>query len=537
MYDHRVAFPVASWPGCDGAQYQALQTADRPLCAFVTAYAAWTKDKTCLHGTLNGAEPDEIIAWIHDRCRYFQVPLGRVALWARAINGHTLDFVDSDIEPIGGLFPDPYQVMSMKSSTVAGMCMGLDPGLGKSLIGAALASVVVRKKHASASRCWIFCPLNAFDAWDKFLNDLRLIFDDVRVLSNDSAHKYTGAENTGGVLICDEVHEHSHSTARRTKSLHQIRRNFDFCIGQTGTLTHAGVESCLSIADVVVPGMALFANRWKAGEHFNCLVKKQLTATMSRTGLEKPSGENHTKFMEWLSRFTIKLMAESPEVQESVQIPDQEFHDIAIDEPWPDLLKEVVRIAEEILAAEGELPHMQRVVHLLCRMGKESKLDWVLSNITDDTPLVLFAHYRDTLDYSAKRLDDAGIRYFRIDGDTDKDDRPPLINAFQSGERQVFLLQTKAGGVGINLHRASVSVMLDHSWKAIDYAQAVRRTRRRGQTDLCHNFDVCANGLQKRIVERVRSAQDFDASVGEYQALKREMKQLGIPYRTGETNE
>ncbi len=807
IVDHRVAFSISQWPGCEGAQYQALQTADRPMCAFVTAYAAWMNDKTSLRGTLSSEPPDEIVRWIRDRYTHYQIPLGRLGMWGRAINGAILDFTDSEIEPVDGLFPDGYQIMAMRASTVAGFCFGLDVGLGKSITAAALASLVVRKKLVSRSRCWIFCPLNV-DAWTRFIPDLKLLFDDVRVLSNDSAHKYVGAENTGGVLICDECfpyntkvetengpvdigdivthelthrvrtvengvlcwkrvvgytkkfvseplvrirhdtgtltctanhpvwcvsrknwvradglvandtvqilqgavenslrhgsevlqqqllrsgslenpltendtkqsvaasggesafesrstrqtvpgeawwqrsdisdreivqstvpenemelsgstrreiagvsdvvqsrfrdapkedryrtrrqqpqppassdsrqqedteigisrvesveilehrcpdgygggrettqdvyclevedthtffaegvlvhncHEHSHSTARRTKSLHAIRRNFDFCIGLTGTLIHAGIESTLSIADLIVPGMSLFANRWKAGEHFNCLVKKSLSASHTVTSLEKPSGENRTRFHEWLSRFTIKLSKHSPEVKASVQIPEQKLHDVIVDEPWPDLIEEVVRIAEEIFKAEGELPHMQRVVHHLCRAGKESKVDWLLSQITDDTPIVVFAHYRETLDYLCGQLNDAGITFFRIDGDTDKLDRPPLIEAFQRGERQIFVLQTKAGGVGVNLFNSHVSVALDHSWKAIDYAQALGRTCRRGQENFCHHFDLYANDLQRRIVQRVREAQNFDASCTTWQELRRALTSVSVP--------
>jgi SNF2 family DNA or RNA helicase len=273
--------------------------------------------------------------------------------------------------------------------------------------------------------------------------------------------------------------------------------------------------------------MSLFSNRWKAGVYFKCLVKKQLSETKSVTELVKPSGVARTRFMEYLGRSIISLTLDSPEVVSSIRVPPQEKHDVPLCEPWPDLTDEVVRIAEEILAAEGELPHMQRVVHLLCRQGIAAKLDWLLAQIdAPDVAVVVFAHYRDSLDAAAAALEAAGLSFVRVDGDTAQEDRPEITRRFQAGEVQVFLGQTTAAGIAIDLYRAQVSVCLDHSWKAVDYTQALARTRRIGQSETTHHFDLCANELQQRIIERVRDAADFDAECAAYQHVKRAISSL-----------
>lgn len=528
--EHKVSYPIAQHPGCSDASLQAMSTADSPLCAFISAYAAYYTNPNSLRGTLGG-DAEQSLAWIKEQVAHFQVPLGRAAAWARAVNLQRAEFNDEDFtEAIGGLTVDPYQILACRHATVAGLGAALGCGLGKTLTTAALARAVVRRRYARSSRLWVFCPLNAFGAWDRFRGDLETLFGEVRILSNDSAHKYMGVTRAdGGVVVFDEAHEMGDRTSRRTKAAHQIRPAFDFCICLTGTLTHAGIEKCLSVCDLIVPGLALFASRWRAGDYFKCLVKKQLSPTHSVTALVKPSGESRERFLEWLGRGIISLTKHSPEVQASVQIPEQHLHDIAFDEPWPDLTDEIVRIAEQILADEGELPHMQRVVHILCRQGAESKVDWLLDQIdTPDVGVVVFAHYRETLDYVQTRLNDAGIRCVRVDGDVAQADRPALQKQFQDGEVQVFLGQTKAAGIAIDLFRAQVSVMLDHSWKAIDYAQALARTCRRGQDHACYHFDLYANSFQKKIIERIRDAADFDAQVAEYQAVKRALTTVGI---------
>ncbi len=529
MVESKIAYPIAHWAGCDAAPLQALSTADRPLAAFVTAYAAHEHhtlnggepDTTSLRGALMGSNHATVRKWIDDNCAHFNLPRRRVSKWTGAINGRRIEFDDDDIRPLDGLMPDPYQILAMRSATSAGAGLAMGVGLGKTLTACSLATIAARRQYANGSRLWIFCPLNAFDAWDRFLPSLREVFVDVRVLSIDSAHKYIGAENCGGVIIFDEVHMAGDKESRRTVAAHTVRALFDFAICLTGTLNHAGVEKCLSVLDLVTPGMALFATRWKAGEHFHCLVRKNI-GPRTVTELLEPTGDSFVLFNEWLARAVISLDKHSPEVQADVHIPEQELHTVDFGKPWPPIAEEVGRIAGEIFEAEGELPHIQRVIHRICRAGIEQKMDWISENIDDPSMgIVIFAQYRDSLDYAGQRLEAAGLTYVRVDGDISKEDRPALNAAFQSGAVNIFLGQTLASGIAINLFRTNVSIMLDHSWKAVEYTQALGRTCRRGQTHVCHHFDLYSNSVQKKIIDRVRAGQNFDASCTEYQALKR----------------
>ena len=56
--------------------------------------------------------------------------------------------------------------------------------------------------------------------------------------------------------------------------------------------------------------------------------------------------------------------------------------------------------------------------------------------------------------------------YCRIDGDTSYDDREELINAYNApgSSKFVFLLSTRAGGLGINLQTADTVVLYDSDW-------------------------------------------------------------------------
>jgi SWI/SNF-related matrix-associated actin-dependent regulator of chromatin subfamily A member 5 len=68
-----------------------------------------------------------------------------------------------------------------------------------------------------------------------------------------------------------------------------------------------------------------------------------------------------------------------------------------------------------------------------------------------------------------------GYQYCRIDGNTGGEDRDASIEAFNrpGSEKFVFLLSTRAGGLGINLATADVVVLYDSDWYASFYVKIV----------------------------------------------------------------
>ncbi|MDK2978784.1 MAG: hypothetical protein PWP52_1498, partial [Bacteroidales bacterium] len=84
--------------------------------------------------------------------------------------------------------------------------------------------------------------------------------------------------------------------------------------------------------------------------------------------------------------------------------------------------------------------------------------------------LKLFAHY----------LDQSGFPYSMLTGSTQN--RQQVINDFQNTEdKSVFLIQIKAGGVGLNLTAADYVFIIDPWWNPAVEEQAINRTHRIGQ--------------------------------------------------------
>lgn len=59
-----------------------------------------------------------------------------------------------------------------------------------------------------------------------------------------------------------------------------------------------------------------------------------------------------------------------------------------------------------------------------------------------------------------------GLKYCRLDGQTAHEDRQKAIDAYNAPDSDIFLfmLTTRAGGLGINLATADVVVLYDSDW-------------------------------------------------------------------------
>jgi SWI/SNF-related matrix-associated actin-dependent regulator 1 of chromatin subfamily A len=96
--------------------------------------------------------------------------------------------------------------------------------------------------------------------------------------------------------------------------------------------------------------------------------------------------------------------------------------------------------------------------------------------------MLLFSQFTMILNIIQVALDHLDVRYVRLDGATRTDERQGLVDEFNDDpDITVFLLSTKAGGVGINLTAASVVVIFDQDFNPHNDKQAADRAYRIGQ--------------------------------------------------------
>ncbi|PCH43660.1 hypothetical protein WOLCODRAFT_75036 [Wolfiporia cocos MD-104 SS10] len=96
--------------------------------------------------------------------------------------------------------------------------------------------------------------------------------------------------------------------------------------------------------------------------------------------------------------------------------------------------------------------------------------------------VLIFSQFTQILDILQKVLDRQSIKYLVLTGSTPVDARQILVDEFTDDESiPVFLLSTKAGGMGINLTAASVVIMFDQDFNPHNDKQAQDRAYRIGQ--------------------------------------------------------
>ena len=116
--------------------------------------------------------------------------------------------------------------------------------------------------------------------------------------------------------------------------------------------------------------------------------------------------------------------------------------------------------------------------------GKVQKLKELLHTfVANGDRTLLFSQFTTMLDILEAVLETLGIKFMRLDGDTQMDRRQDIIDQFHREEDiAVFMLSTKAGGAGINLACANKVVIFDSSFNPQDDIQAENRAHRVGQT-------------------------------------------------------
>ncbi|HEY5961114.1 MAG TPA: DEAD/DEAH box helicase, partial [Polyangiaceae bacterium] len=115
---------------------------------------------------------------------------------------------------------------------------------------------------------------------------------------------------------------------------------------------------------------------------------------------------------------------------------------------------------------------------------------------------LVFSQFVDFLALARKMLDARGIRYQYLDGATPQKQRTVSVDAFQSGEGDLFLISLKAGGFGLNLTGADYVIHLDPWWNPATEQQASDRAHRIGQTRPVTVYRlVTAGTIEERIVE------------------------------------
>ncbi|XP_021043177.1 probable global transcription activator SNF2L1 isoform X3 [Mus pahari] len=155
--------------------------------------------------------------------------------------------------------------------------------------------------------------------------------------------------------------------------------------------------------------------------------------------------------------------------------------------------------------------------HIVSNSGKMVALDKLLARIKEQGSRVLiFSQMTRLLDILEDYCMWRGYEYSRLDGQTPHEEREEAIDAFNApnSSKFIFMLSTRAGGLGINLASADVVILYDSDWNPQVDLQAMDRAHRIGQKKPVRVFRLITdNTVEERIVERAEIKLRLDSIV------------------------
>ena len=207
----------------------------------------------------------------------------------------------------------------------------------------------------------------------------------------------------------------------------------------------------------------------------------------------------------------------------------------------PYLIHEIENEFNRTLKTEEE-----KIRKMIDMSGKMILLDKLLPKMkSENKKLLIFSQFTYMLVLLEDYLKYKGYRFEKIDGTIKAKERQNAIDRFNNPDkkRDVFLLSTKAGGLGINLTSANVVIIFDSDWNPQNDVQATARAHRIGQVNEVQVYRlITARTYESEMLERATKKLGLDQAIflgGAFQSTGIEMKNIdGSIYKSNlDTND
>ncbi len=170
-----------------------------------------------------------------------------------------------------------------------------------------------------------------------------------------------------------------------------------------------------------------------------------------------------------------------------IQLRKASIHPFLFEEYWP----EGEPITRQIVTASGKFIVLEKMLDKFV--------------LREKSKLLLFSQFTSVLDIIEDFLGFKQIPCYRLDGSTPVQDRNRFMREFNDSTNpiRIFILSTRAGGLGINLTAASIVIMMDSDWNPQMDLQAMDRAHRMGQQKDVFVFRlITSHSIEEKIIER-----------------------------------
>ena len=453
-------------------------------------------------------------------------------------------------EPATGLCATlrPYQeegvawLQHLRGAGVGGI-LADDMGLGKTL--QTIASLVVEKASGRLDRpVLVVAPTSLVFNWERELGKFAPHLE-VVVLTGSGRHRrrdaaeradvvltsypilvrdeerFTGSEYH--LLILDEaqtiknVRSQAHRAARAIEARHKI--------ALTGTPVENNLGELWALFDLLNPGLLGDERRFRAwyrqpierqGDEERLIALRELCAPYILRRHKRDVAKELPPKTE-LAR-PVELIGKQRELYESIRLAAHAHVRSAIRKKG--FVASTVSILDALMKLRQVCCDPRLVRMEAARFVRESAKYERLFELLDEQlagghRVLVFSQFTSMLALIARGLAERAVPYVSLTGSTPN--RQRVVDTFESGKADVFLISLKAGGTGLTLTSADTVVHYDPWWNPAAQAQATDRAYRIGQTKpvFVHNLYVSGSVEERMLVLQQKKQRLASAVLGQ----------------------
>jgi SNF2 family DNA or RNA helicase len=432
-----------------------------------------------------------------------------------------------------------YQWLRTISAYDFGGILADDMGLGKTLQVLALL-LSQKNENQEHSLSLVVCPSSLVLNWEseanRFTPELRTVavagpaaqraellqsFGDADLLITSYDSLKRDIEQYKDLYfqfeIIDEAQYVKNYNTQNAKAVKVVKSRVRFAL--TGTPVENSLAELWSIYDYLMPGYLYSYGKFRKKLEAPIVQSNESDAVEKLRRLVLP-------FI--LRRLKKDVLKELPEKTETVLYAEMTEEQEKLYLANVTLTKE--KLTQEFEASESSqnkfmiLSMLTKLRQLCCDpsllydnyQGGSAKLELCMelveSCVEAGHKLLLFSQFTSMLQIIEKKLQTAGIGFYKLTGSTNPSERLALVNTFNADQTPVFLISLKAGGTGLNLTGADVVIHYDPWWNVSAQNQASDRVHRIGQKNNVQIYKLIA---KKTIEEKILKMQRNKAELAD----------------------
>lgn len=398
-----------------------------------------------------------------------------------------------------------FKWLKMLSHYHFGGILADEMGLGKTL--QAITFLLSEKQETGRLRALIVAPASLTYNWQqelkKFAPSLRsvvvsgnkdersrLLAEDAEILITSYASlrqdSATYQQMAIDYLLLDEAQMVKNSTTKTSKALQALTVPHRFAL--SGTPIENNLEELWSIFEMIMPGF--FPSRLKFRELDTETIAKMVKPFILRRDkahvLKDLPEKLETNYYSALTEDQKKVyLAYLQQMRETIGGMDA----ATFKKNRISILAGLTRLRQICCDPKLFLDDYE---------GSSGKLEQVKDLVTaakeNGRRILLFSQFTGMLTIIEEELQKLGYSSFYLRGSTPPKDRIKMVDAFNAGEKDVFLISLKAGGTGLNLTGADTVILYDLWWNPAVEEQAAGRAHRIGQEKVVEVWRMIAEG-------------------------------------------